>query len=101
MSKTEVLTAAFNKGVETGKSGHDGVPASLRFKGSAENFYWAGYKKGKAEYTAYVNSPEYAKMCRERNIRMRKIAWAVDAMSHGQHDLARQILNEEIGLNIS
>jgi hypothetical protein len=100
MSKTEILTAAFNKGFETGKAGHDGIPASLRFKGKAEDFYWAGYKKGAAELEVWRASPEYKAQRAKQRESMVNLAHAVNAMFHGKHELARHILNDEIGLNI-
>jgi len=100
MTKTEILTAAFEKGRKVGYAGKDGVPASLRFKGSAENFYWKGYAAGKEQYTTYINSAEYKAERQKQLESMQNLAMAVRAIGHGHHELARTILNEDLGMGI-
>jgi hypothetical protein len=71
---TATLTAAFEKGFNTGKRHNDGIPASLRFKGSAETFYWAGFKKGRAELDVYLASAEYAEFTKRHIQNLRELA---------------------------
>jgi hypothetical protein len=79
---TATLTAAFEKGFNTGKryADNDGIPASLRFKGSAETFYWAGFKKGRAELAAYLASPEYAELNRRQDQLLRTLTLEINLL---------------------
>jgi hypothetical protein len=80
---TATLTAAFEKGFNTGKrhNGNDGIPASLPFKGSAETFYWAGFKKGRAELDVYLASPERAEFLERRAQSYRELSSMISRLA--------------------
>jgi len=94
MTKSEKLTEAFNKGYKIGYSDRSGIPGSLSLKGSAEKFYWAGWKKGQAELEKYRSSPEYFAAKAEQEELWR----ALDLVDAGRPQEARRILNAQIGL---
>lgn len=102
-STQAALTAAFEKGFATGRNSFrkDGIPASLPFKGSANHFFWAGFKKGRAALDAYEASPEYAAECKARAQEWSALNSAMREISRGNHETARTIMNEELGLKIS